>query len=549
MQNFWYAISALYMIALAFTSGSLVAHVVVGSSGRSATLSNSDVLTALGECLALVAIGVFGVLGKRRWQRNHLAAVADDEGEALADAPTDAVVVPSSYAVSEAATLAEAALGRAESAIGETPIESLLALSVEESLSDSSNRLAYGADASPSQPAESHVTVEPLDDLQFVSATAESDVAFSLGNDSVVEPLPAVEPVAAEPTEEPVPVPKVIAEDRVSLTPLEESISAESVSLASLSFEPAPQSSVPPVSLPERPSLTIVPPSSSQVERITPPVRPESSTVQRPVAEPTATAISSRAGTASILNEQRPRPVRTGYLFAPKIIWGNSRSLLIRAWVIAALTAIASVAVLFMLRDRASIAQLSVLAAIVVAATLGPLAHTLVVTAASRRFGRTWVHLGTSPAAPRREVSGTVWVSNQRLRHAVRSRQLIRPASVRLACVRPTGAASRKAPDSSEVWHHEVAVRADRMTFMTGRLGIPFRFDLPQTVDHIRPDDQSSLAWVLSVDTTMNGLELAEQFVLPLEPPEPTPLEATVERRESNDPPGFGRTPPLRQAR
>ena len=67
------------------------------------------------------------------------------------------------------------------------------------------------------------------------------------------------------------------------------------------------------------------------------------------------------------------------------------------------------------------------------------------------------------------------------------------------------------------------------MTFMTGRLGIPFRFDLPQTVDHIRPDDQESLTWLLSVDTTLNSLELSEQFVLPLEPPEPKPLEAPLE--------------------
>lgn len=573
MQNLWYVLSALYMIALAFVSGGLVAHLALGSSAPGTAVSSSDVLTAVIECLGLVAVGVLGFLGKRWWQKTHADAVAAEEDEVRADAPSDAAAISLREAAA-AATSSETAV-RAESVVVETPIESLLAASAETAAFDATTRFADVALSPASQAPDVTPVIEPPSIPDTAPATFASDSDRHLPDDAVVEPLPTATHIVAAPIEEPVPVSKVIAEERVSLSSVEKSIAAETVSSEPISSEPVSFEAVSaepvwrgPVSpepvagepvqqkagvlLPpsERPSLTIVTPSTSPIEEAVPAAAAQSaSPVERPVAEQTVTPISSRAGTAAPLNDQRPRPVRKGYLFAPKIIWGNSRALLIRSWIIAALTAVASAAALFMLRDRASIAQLFVLAAIIVVATLGPLGHTLVVTAPSRRFGRTWVHLGTSPAAPKSEIAGTIWVSNQRLRHAVRSRQLIRPANVRLACVRPTGAASRQAPESSEVWHHEVAVRADRLTFMTGRLGIPFRFDLPPTVDHIRPDDQESLSWLLSVDTTLNGLELAEQFVLPLDPPEPTPLEASTASHETDRSHSVDRTRPLRRAR
>ena len=254
----------------------------------------------------------------------------------------------------------------------------------------------------------------------------------------------------------------------------------------------------------ERPSLSIMPPS--------------------------AVSASAPKRAASQAIDHQPRTVRQGYLFAPRIIWGTSRSRIIRAWLMAGCTAAAGAALLYALRNRVAPAQMLMLAAVVVAVTVGPLAQTLISTAASRRLGRRWVQLGTSPAAPDSEVSGTIWLSNQRLRNAVRARQSIRPANVRLFCVRgPRAHANRPLDPNDVLWRHDVAVRADRMTFMTRRLGIPFRFDLPEPFDGIVPEEQDSCVWLVSVDTTMNGLELSEQFVLPLRTPVPAPSGGAVE--------------------
>ena len=400
MQTLWFTFTGFYAIALAFASGTLTGHLVVGRTAVGGARGSDAVLGSLFQWTALVGVGLVSVFVWRWWQAHQTTGVTTENHQRAAS-PLSAVVpsADASVALRDSSTVA-ATRGSARAA--EIPIESLLTDSTVSSF--------------PGQRAAQ----------------------------AIVQPIsPAVLTTAA------------------------------------------------PVAVPfQKPADRVVPPLAT--------------------TSPAPRAAASRA------RDQRPRTVRKGYLFAPRIIWGVSRSRIMRAWLIAGFTAAASAGLLFAVRNTISVAQILVVATVVAAVTLGPLAQTLVSTAASRRLGRRWVHMGTSPAAPESEVSGTIWLSNQRLRAAVRARQLIRPANVRLFCVRgPQSAALKRLDTDTPVWRHDVAVRADRMTFMTRRLGIPFRFDLPVAIAGMSLEEQDSLVWMLSVETTMNGLELSEQFVLP----------------------------------
>ncbi|MEQ1912141.1 MAG: hypothetical protein ABMA15_25200 [Vicinamibacterales bacterium] len=141
------------------------------------------------------------------------------------------------------------------------------------------------------------------------------------------------------------------------------------------------------------------------------------------------------------------------------------------------------------------------------------------VTVARRRAGKMWVQLRNSPIAPGSELEGLVWSSNRRLRRAVRCRKPMRPARVRLLCLRGPAPTRRgtSMTNSVPVWQKEVAVTSDRMTVSTGHLGIPFRFDVPADVPEMsRPGDAHPIVWLLSVEVATDGVALVEQFELPI---------------------------------
>lgn len=546
MQYIWYTFTALYLIALAFVSGTLTAHMM---NGRTAHVGSGDVLLALVDWVGLLGVGALAWFGRKWWRSRQASALAFH----LTDQQNLVTHTVSVRAATEsAATSHEPAIdrGRAVASVAASPIESLLNDFVDKPIAAPTSPAPVEANSifqKTSQP-DSATVMSPATQFARIADAGDGVIANTRvweAADSRTEKT-VYEGAGQAPETAGVTVPlETTSSMSVDVTP------APVVGLRVADAEP-PALEPPAIEPRAMEPLAVEQPALEPLAALPspalapPPLVPFPSRTERPAAAQAVPAGPPKNAPLSRQNDQRPRTVRKGYLFAPKIIWGNARSYLIRGWLIAGVTAVVSAVMLVLLRERMSIPQLLILGAIVAAVTLGPLAQTLVATAASRRLGRTWVHLGTSPAAPESEVSGTIWVSNQRLRKAVRERQLIRPAAVRLQCVRGPVSRAIGRLDEREVWHHEVAVRADRMTFMTGRLGIPFRFDLPETVDRVAPGEQVTLAWILSVETTMNGLELAEQFVLPLDPPDPATRDVPLEPPDAQR---LDRTPPLRRAR
>ncbi len=209
------------------------------------------------------------------------------------------------------------------------------------------------------------------------------------------------------------------------------------------------------------------------------------------------------------------------FLPAPRIITGKSREAVARVWVGGgALILVGGVA--FALGERVQFGR--PIATLLALLGLALVTRAVTVTVARRRIGKTWVQLRNSPIAPGSELEGLVWSSNRRLRQAVRFRKPMRPARVRLLCLRGPAPMHRETPmtNSALVWQKEVAVASGRMTVSTGHLGVPFRFDVPADVPEMsRPADAHPIVWLLSVEMATDGISLAEQFALPIHQREP----------------------------
>ena len=210
------------------------------------------------------------------------------------------------------------------------------------------------------------------------------------------------------------------------------------------------------------------------------------------------------------------KPSAAPCLTAPRIITGKSREAVARAWVGGSALIVVGGAG-FVLGGLVPFSR--PITALLAVLGLALVTRAVSVTVARRRVGKTWVHLRNSPIAPGSELEGVIWSSNRRLRHAVRFRKPLRPARVRLLCLRGPAPTRRETSmtNSALVWQKEVAVASGRMTVSTGHLGVPFRFDVPADVPEMsRPGDADPIVWLLSIEMAIDAVALAEQFALPI---------------------------------
>lgn len=244
------------------------------------------------------------------------------------------------------------------------------------------------------------------------------------------------------------------------------------------------------------------------------------SVVEPPTETEIFTASDQRADDPASAPLVQPPPLAP-YPEASRIITGVSREAFARAWVGGGALIVGG-SVAFALGGHVAFSRWAGLLLAVMG--LAVVARAASVVAARRRVGKVWVHLRNAPVAPGSELEGMVWSSNRRLRRAVRYRKPMRPARVRLLCVR--GAASSRPETSpsnaSAIWQKEVAVRSDRMTVSTSHLGIPFRFDVPTDVPEMsRPGDVDPIVWFLSIEMSSDSIVITEQFALPIHQREP----------------------------
>lgn len=127
-----------------------------------------------------------------------------------------------------------------------------------------------------------------------------------------------------------------------------------------------------------------------------------------------------------------------------------------------------------------------------------------------RRFGRTWINLGTVPARRGGRLEGELF-----------SPRALPPDSeleVRLSCIRKvtTGSGKNRKTREHVQWQDERRLRVSRGQLPSGS-SLPFRFDLPRDLPDTRPkQDREEILWRVDVDSDLPGVDYVAAFDVPV---------------------------------
>ncbi len=193
---------------------------------------------------------------------------------------------------------------------------------------------------------------------------------------------------------------------------------------------------------------------------------------------------------------------------------GNTRASIAPTWTFTVLWNLVSAPILVYIPpelDRNPLAAVGFLFPLV---GVGLLGWAVMTTLRWRRFGHTWLETTTHSAAPGGRLTGTMHI---RLDPPSGSEPLT--VLVKLTCLRRTITRRSDDSDSREniVWREEEEVSAQRIVFGTGDAAIPVRFSIPaDALETTAVGKSSGIFWVLSAEAQIPGVNLKEDFDIPV---------------------------------
>jgi len=200
-------------------------------------------------------------------------------------------------------------------------------------------------------------------------------------------------------------------------------------------------------------------------------------------------------------------------------IAGNTRANVRSIWLFTVLWNAVSAPVLIYIPPELARQPLAALGFLFPVVGAGLLVWALVTTARARRFGETWLDTTAGAARPGSPWRATVFA------------RLPRPdggtsytVSVKLTCLRRT--ISHGSDDREEretiLWREETEVDSTQITFGGEHAAIPVRFDIPgDALETTVVGKGAGVLWVLTAEAALPGVNLKEDFDVPVRATEP----------------------------
>jgi len=196
-------------------------------------------------------------------------------------------------------------------------------------------------------------------------------------------------------------------------------------------------------------------------------------------------------------------------------IAGNTRANVKSIWVFTVLWNAVSAPVLVYIPPELVRQPLAALGFLFPAVGVGLLVWALVTTARARRFGQTWLDTSAGTAQP-----GRAWRAAVLVRLPPPDGGAAYAVRVKLTCLNRT--ISRSSDDSNEreniLWREEAEIDSARISFGGDLASIPVRFDIPgDALETTAVGKGAGILWVLTAEAALPGVNLKEDFEVPVE--------------------------------
>jgi hypothetical protein len=199
----------------------------------------------------------------------------------------------------------------------------------------------------------------------------------------------------------------------------------------------------------------------------------------------------------------------------------NTRSSLVGAWVVAGLWNLVSAPVLVFVPRELERNALATIAFIFPVVGVGLLIWAVTLTLRWRRFGPSWFEMSPITASPGGLCAGTI---RTRLERPPSGGERL-TVNIKLTCLRRVirGNGKHRSVRENILWREEQDVPADHILFTPTGTAIPVRFALPADAPETSASKRSEgVFWALSVEASLPGLDLYEDFDVPVRRGEPT---------------------------
>jgi hypothetical protein len=206
-------------------------------------------------------------------------------------------------------------------------------------------------------------------------------------------------------------------------------------------------------------------------------------------------------------------------------VQSNTRSNLYTAWGFATFWNLISTPLLIVVSgelEKNPVAAVGFLFPIV---GVGLLVWAVMVTLRYRRFGPSWFEMTPLPASPGARCSGMIHTRLDRPRGGEARTDVV----LKLTCLRRviTGSGKNRSTKETILWREEHQVSSGAMFFTPTGTSIPVQFSLPPDALETTTTDQSEgILWVLTAEAALPGVNLNEDFDVPVYPTGAEPIEA-----------------------